>query len=388
MDNARSSQRDEEDELHHSKNYDAYVIKKLATSSNTTMMPGIKVWGIVFSLLFSTLLLVLLLNPSALRSQDVSLGTSPSPPRVSQFKPLPHYDLTAVRPLDALSRVPRIRAPGEQRTISMDPSPNCLKHPSNGVDDDCWNALRRDQYLRVLDELYESPDSVLARFKPDDNWQIFDLITPTYRCDANSLRRVGVPGDGGKWVCGPIRVLGPKCVIFSLGSNNQFDFEEAIDAHTGGECEIHTFDCTGVWSNPHTKFHPWCFGGEDKTDENGRIFKRLSTAAREIGVTSISLLKMDIELAEFDVFEGLKFEDEGFLPDQILFELHTFGYPATSKHKDDWPRTVMDLVRDIDAMGYSFAFEERNLGWIKCCEYVIVRDRPSTINPKNNTWHD
>ncbi|EFJ12555.1 hypothetical protein SELMODRAFT_425378 [Selaginella moellendorffii] len=304
---------------------------------------------------------------------------------LSNLRPRTPEDLIAIReaiasyqvpprvdPNRALSRIPRIR----NSTSDALPPPSCLKLPSNGIDDDCWNALRRDQYLRTLDERYQSPDEELERFKPNSNWQIFDLITPTYHCDANSLQRIGASGDGGKWLCGPIRVLGPKCVVFSLGSNNQFDFEEAIHAHTNGECEIHTFDCTGEWSNPKTSFHPWCLGGFDGKDENGRTFKRLSTAAREIGVTSISLLKMDIEHGEYEVFEGFKFEEEEFLPDQILFELHTLFYPTkTSKHKSDWPRTIMDLVRDIDEMGYSFAFQEKNLFCPACSEYVIVRDR-------------
>ncbi|EFJ28118.1 hypothetical protein SELMODRAFT_411670 [Selaginella moellendorffii] len=202
------------------------------------------------------------------------------------------------------------------------------------------------------------PASDLERFQPQQHWQIFDLITPTYGCDSNTLRRIGGPNDGGKWICGPIRVTGSKCVVFSMGSNNQFDFEEAI------------VRSTGQW--------------RDRIDESGKTFKRLNTIVRELGVSGLTLLKMDIEHGEYEVFESLKRAPEEFLPDHILVELHTWEYPRTSKHSKDWVKTIIDLVRDIDAMGYSFAFQERTIGCVACFEYVLVRDRPSTINPKGN----
>src|SRR5579863_2335105 len=45
-----------------------------------------------------------------------------------------------------------------------------------------------------------------------------DFFIPTFRCP-HRLERIGVIGDGGKWVCGLQRVAKQKkCVIYSFGS--------------------------------------------------------------------------------------------------------------------------------------------------------------------------
>lgn len=98
-------------------------------------------------------------------------------------------------------------------------------------------------------------------------WAVMDLLVPTYECNFNQLRKIGGNGDGAKWICGDLRSLvydivttraklheangvsaksGHKpCVIYSLGSNGKFEFEQAANTEVGGQCEIHTFDCTG-----------------------------------------------------------------------------------------------------------------------------------------------
>jgi len=44
-----------------------------------------------------------------------------------------------------------------------------------------------------------------------------DFFIPTFRCP-HRLERIGVIGDGGKWVCGLQRVANQKkCVIYSFG---------------------------------------------------------------------------------------------------------------------------------------------------------------------------
>eukprot|EP00951_Prasinocladus_malaysianus_P019895 scaffold161663_cov33-Prasinocladus_malaysianus.AAC.1 len=58
-------------------------------------------------------------------------------------------------------------------------------------------------------------------------------------------RRLGLPGDGGKWVCDPHKLQRVKdCLVYSFGSDNKFDFEEAVTYQIGPHCEIHTFDHT------------------------------------------------------------------------------------------------------------------------------------------------
>ncbi|EFJ13977.1 hypothetical protein SELMODRAFT_424173 [Selaginella moellendorffii] len=190
---------------------------------------------------------------------------------------------------------------------------DCLTLPpsSNGETiQECWNDLRRRQFLAVLDRIYAMPTSHLERFQPQQHWQIFDLITPTYGCDSNTC--AGLEGP----------------TMAASGSVAQF---ASLD--------------------PNASSSPW-----------GATIN--STSRRRSSVAP-----------------GRGSE---FLPDHILVELHTWEYPRTSKHSKDWVKTIIDLVRDIDAMGYSFAFQERTIGCVACFEYVLVRDRPSTINPKGN----
>ena len=54
----------------------------------------------------------------------------------------------------------------------------------------------------------------------------------------NTCRRLG---DGGKWVCDPHRITEQKdCLVYSVGSNNDFSFEMAVLKDIGPHCEIHT----------------------------------------------------------------------------------------------------------------------------------------------------
>ena len=58
-------------------------------------------------------------------------------------------------------------------------------------------------------------------------------------CTLVPLRANG--NDGPKWTCG-IQLLQQPCVIFSLGSNDNIDFEKAM--YKWGRCGIHVFDPT------------------------------------------------------------------------------------------------------------------------------------------------
>ena len=71
------------------------------------------------------------------------------------------------------------------------------------------------------------------------NWE------PTFSCAYEV--RFGAPGDGGKWLCDPwvlskAAESGGPCLVYSIGSNGMFDFEEAVHNEISENCEIHTFD--------------------------------------------------------------------------------------------------------------------------------------------------
>lgn len=67
-------------------------------------------------------------------------------------------------------------------------------------------------------------------------------------------------------MCDPHRLAAPgtECLVCSIGSENKFDFEEAVLKDIGPHCEVHTFDHT-IGSNPAgrpdaVQFHPWGLG--------------------------------------------------------------------------------------------------------------------------------
>ena len=121
-------------------------------------------------------------------------------------------------------------------------------------------------------------------------------VRPTVPC--GSLRRYGgraQDGDGGKWLCG-LDQLQPGCVIYSLGSNADFSFEDDMLRST--PCRIETFDCTVEASrlpavfDPRVTFHAVCLADRTYVDSNGRSFATLPALAAQMGHTRIDLLKV------------------------------------------------------------------------------------------------
>ena len=71
-----------------------------------------------------------------------------------------------------------------------------------------------------------------------DKFDAFEVMAPcNYTCTGDCR------ADASKIVCGA-ETLQPGCVIYSIGGNNNWVFEESIYDMT--PCEIHTFDCTGT----------------------------------------------------------------------------------------------------------------------------------------------
>lgn len=73
---------------------------------------------------------------------------------------------------------------------------------------------------------------------------LFNVWEAVFSCHAGE-QRVGVLGDGGKWMCDPTAVTRSPCVIYSFGSNGDTSFEASlVQNHGGGNCDIHIFDPT------------------------------------------------------------------------------------------------------------------------------------------------
>jgi hypothetical protein len=104
---------------------------------------------------------------------------------------------------------------------------------------------------------------------------------PIFECPFK--KRIGGRGDGPKWTCDPHRLNqvvkqrkaagepGPHCIIYSVGSEGNYLFEDSIIEHLGGPiCEIHVFDFSGNFDRPENKernihFHKWGLKGSWQT---------------------------------------------------------------------------------------------------------------------------
>ena len=159
------------------------------------------------------------------------------------------------------------------------------------------------------------------------------LVAPYYPCSWSLEKHpsIGKGNDAGKWTCG-LREIGPRrsCVVYSFGSNNQFEFELAVSAFS--ECEIHTFDPT---SNPpkssvanklkRSTFHRVGLGHRDgifNLSKGAFPVRSIESLMRELGhwETGVDLLKIDVEGAEFSVVEKT---DWGRMKvGQLLMEVH------------------------------------------------------------------
>lgn len=93
------------------------------------------------------------------------------------------------------------------------------------------------------------------------------------------------------------------CKIISIGSHNEWGFEEAIVARTN--CTVDTFDCTGKgkgWAVPsaiahRVVLHEKCIGGAEGVKAGSQDFITWQTLLQLAGMTDAAptYLKMDIE---------------------------------------------------------------------------------------------
>ena len=174
------------------------------------------------------------------------------------------------------------------------------------------------------------------------NWE------PSMSCTA--LARLGCAGDGGKWVCDPHRYLGENCLVYSFGSNNEFSFEEAVH-HFNPHCEIHTFDpfvSKPINKPQYVNFHPWGIAAHDSAA--GSIYS-LPAIMQRLGHTNVSILKIDCEGCELDVFNTHDFPSQGGAVQQILMEVHFGGKPER----------VHRLFNFLTESGYAIVNKEANI---------------------------
>jgi hypothetical protein len=215
----------------------------------------------------------------------------------------------------------------------------------------------------------------------------YEMFGPIGGC-RDGLKKYGSKTDGHKWLCGVDATLQQDgCVIYSIGSNNEFDFEESMLRSTA--CDIHTFDCTVVPelkriqgnTKNRVKFHKWCLSDRNFKDENGNEFFTLPSVQAKLGHDKIDLLKMDIEGWEWGVYSGFKKFDK--LPYQITTELHLTAFWNSAGDRGTgklpWAGRAMSLAeaaawgRRFYDLGYVAVSHDWSERWPQSREFTFVR---------------
>jgi len=150
--------------------------------------------------------------------------------------------------------------------------------------------------------------------KKANSKQTFDALGKMAKC--KTLKKFA-SGDDEKHICMD-DFDSNDCTIFSLGSNNQWDFEEAVFDTT--KCMVHTFDCTGDFTVPsrikdRVKLHKTCIG-------NVSPYMPWDALAEKYGVPDY--LKMDIEGWEWSILKQIA--KSRLRPKQVGVELHLCSY--------------------------------------------------------------
>ncbi|KAK1974134.1 methyltransferase domain-containing protein [Colletotrichum cereale] len=198
-------------------------------------------------------------------------------------------------------------------------------------------------------------------------YTIWDFVPAAYNCPWD-LERIGRMGDGGKWVCGMSRYEKyPKdreCIIYSFGVRDESSFEQEMLSRTN--CVVWAYDFSvvdfGEQLEPSNRdrAHFKQVGIAGKTDEQKTPpFYSIADLMKMNGHTYIDILKMDIEVAEFEALDGLHRDFSGAgdeLPiGQLMVEIHLYS------NRDMTSRVFLDWWERLESRGLRATWTEPNL---------------------------
>eukprot|EP00457_Paulinella_chromatophora_P013445 gb/GEZN01013743.1/.p1 GENE.gb/GEZN01013743.1/~~gb/GEZN01013743.1/.p1 ORF type:complete len:230 (+),score=14.79 gb/GEZN01013743.1/:209-898(+) len=119
--------------------------------------------------------------------------------------------------------------PGGKLKTSFASSQNFLARvESFGFFDDCdcdWARRRKLHFKQNFRQTeknhsFDGEAFTLGRSYFQKMWE------PSLHC--TFAERIGVMGDGGKWICDPHRIPKKQCLVYSVGSNKEVEFEEVL----------------------------------------------------------------------------------------------------------------------------------------------------------------
>ena len=143
------------------------------------------------------------------------------------------------------------------------------------------------------------PYPAIRSCNPRYFWQIH--YEPSFSCDFEM--RLGLQGEGGKWICDPNKLAvqaaaESSCLIYSIGSHGQYDFEAAVHGEISPKCEIHTIDMKN-WTRytneappPYVNYHIYTVGNPPERTDVSTIVRDLPKTAPRCGAPGPKLVAL------------------------------------------------------------------------------------------------
>ena len=275
-----------------------------------------------------------------------------------------------------------------QRLDEIDVSWHQSSSPFDAFDAALRASLRDARLRKRLEDYNLFHTETNGASEPAGTWYQ-NNVEPSFACAGEE--RLGKQGDGGKWVCNPGELAKkPTCLVYSIGSNNKFDFESALLDNVSKNCEIHVFDHTVSTLRLVSKqrkpwrvhFHQIGLAAMTSRDAGGD-FKTLSDMVRDLGHVgrTIDILKIDCEGCEWTTFAS--WFDAPVKISQILVEVHSVGTVGSkngsSNDEDDagtFPPAKHFFQRLHDE-NFAIFHKEANIQWTAfenlCLEFSLVR---------------
>lgn len=210
------------------------------------------------------------------------------------------------------------------------------------------------------------------------NHSRLNMLGPVVNICKTPLESYGF-GDEEKRACG-LSLLDKssgRCVIFSLGCNNQWAFEQSIFKLT--RCRVETFDCTLKPNaapprnlQSRVRLHNVCIGDKDVIVD-GKQYLSWASILNLVGAMSPpTFLKMDIEGYEYPVLRNI-IEAGINLPTQIALEIHQHVL-ATKWTRNKSSGELVTFINYLHTFGgYHLIDRHDNQACPHCSEILLAR---------------
>lgn len=211
------------------------------------------------------------------------------------------------------------------------------------------NAIRKIRERTAYFHTETGYERLFFRKALIDNFVAAMLLTPYYPCLWTLRKTSSVLNSfakGGRWVCGITELAEAEhrpIIVYSIGSNYDRSFEDAISETTSGKCEVHIYDPTMGHGNDRERLDKWLrqlpsnfhfhqtgIVGEGVQDlqityenRSGTNFTAVTLAEafeQNRHTADIDILKFDIESYEYELLDKLDWEQIRI--GLVFFELH------------------------------------------------------------------